>query len=246
MCYTAEQAIENKLKRARHYLDWNWEAELLQQLERIREGHQFIGFAHPLLPVMTNEGNGKGQLISWGLIPHWCKDAAQAKTSASQNLNARGESIFEKPSFRGPAKNKRCLIFLESFYEYHSYKKKKYPFRVKRKDGETIVVAGLWEDWVDKDTGEIKRTCTMVTTKANPVMHRIHNTDEPRMIVILNPEEGKEWIKATDDLDSIKKLIKPLPGDQLEAYPVGPIVGKNSVLMTAEFNQPWNYPELVF
>ena len=147
-------------------------------------------FSHPKLEVFHLVDN---QMISeemeWSLIPFWCKDEAVANKVRRGTYNARSETMFDKPSFRASAKTRRGVILVESFYEYHQYEKKKYPFNIRSKDGEPIYLAVLWDEWTNKDSGEIIKSFAIVTVKGNPVMGVIHNgtrDGEPRMPLILS------------------------------------------------------------
>lgn len=119
------------------------------------------------------------------------------KKQWNNTLNARGETIFEKPSFRTSAKNHRCIIYVAGFYEHHHYNNKTYPFFIYRKDAQPMALAGLWSEWKNPDTGGRLNTFSIVTTKGNKMMARIHNNPklkEPRMPVILPSELEDEWL----------------------------------------------------
>lgn len=209
------------------------------------------GFAHPELLAFTNESSSTPVPLQWGLVPTWTKSAADAKKVRTQTLNARGETIFEKPSFRGPAKSRRCLIYVDAFYEHHHANKQTYPFRIAMKDGTPMIFAGLWEEWVDKESGEIHKTCSIVTTVGNPLMAKIHNNPKaemgPRMPVILLPEQQDEWLiecKTELDKQHLVSLIKPLPPELLQAHTVGRLQGKNAIGNIPEVRLPFSYPDL--
>lgn len=151
------------------------------------------GFAFPLAPLIINEAV---ELCQWGLLPFWAKDTALAKNT----LNARIETLKEKPSFRGSINN-RCLVLANKFYEWQwldekGKVKQKYEIGAK---GQIMSFAGLYSDWTDKTTGEVIRTYTIVTTEANELMAEIHNTKK-RMPVILTPETENEWMSGADTL----------------------------------------------
>lgn len=255
MCYDASSGLKKLIQYAKHRSEHpDYIASLERQLEKIVKeikGHYCVsGFAHPKLLVFTNDKPMVPQAFNWGLIPAWIKDNKTAKTIANQTLNARVETIFEKPSFSQSAKHKRCLIYIDGFYEYHHFKGKTYPFRINAKDHAPLAIAGLWDEWIDKETGEILKTVTMVTTKANKVMAKIHNNEklaEPRMPVILTKTEQDLWLANWDlkhNEQFFEALCKPLPDDELEYYTVKHIKGKTGVGDSPEAETAFNYPEL--
>jgi putative SOS response-associated peptidase YedK len=251
MCYDVASTLRAQIKYAQHRAD---DPALVEALSRKLEEwlkkrgpkYHASGFAHPELLVFTNDQPYEPQGFTWGLIPAWVKDAQTAKTFYNQTLNARGETIFEKASFRNAAKNKRCLIYVDGFYEHHHLKGKTYPFYVTMKDGSPIALAGLWEEWVDRETGEVVRTATIVTTEGNSVMARIHNNpkaDGPRMPVILPREKQDAWLLATDP-ETIKALIRPLADELLSYHPVHRLRGKEAIGNIPQALEKVDYPEL--
>jgi putative SOS response-associated peptidase YedK len=239
MCYNAESATLAQLKYAIHRGDQEWAEELarkLHQLDPTRFPYFHVsGYAHPKLLVFTDDKPYEPQMMTWGFIPYWAKSAEDAKKLYNQTLNARGETIFEKPAFRASAKSRRCLIYLDAFYEHHHANKRTYPFRIFSSDSTPLAVAGLWDEWVDKETGEVLRTVTIVTTTGNALMSRIHNNPKaemgPRMPVILPRGRQNDWLipcKNDEDKKRLRALIKPYEGE-LKAYPVAQLIGKNAV-----------------
>jgi putative SOS response-associated peptidase YedK len=256
MCYTAEGLTKSALKYAKHRGDIHAVEELTRQLnEQLMSRTPLFcvsGFAHPELLVFTNEQPYKPQFFTWGLIPGWTKSLTDAKKFWNNTLNARGETIWEKPAFKYSAKNKRCLIYLDAFYEFHHANRKTYPFRISMKDDSPMVVAGLWESWVDKTTGELLNTTTIVTTSANPLMSKIHNNPKaelgPRMPVILTKDKQDEWLidcKTEADKSYLAGLIHPSNQEELVAYTVGKINGKDAIGNVPEAETEVIYPELV-
>ncbi|TVR80876.1 MAG: SOS response-associated peptidase [Chitinophagaceae bacterium] len=152
------------------------------------------GFAHPRLPVITNEDQKSIQLFNWGLIPFWAKDESIRKYT----LNARIESIRKKPAFRQSVQ-KRCLVIVNGFYEWQwldSRGKKKQKYLIQLPGEDIFCLAGLWSEWVEKESGEVIESFTIVTTEANEQMSVIHNSKK-RMPVILKKEEESEWLKES-------------------------------------------------
>jgi putative SOS response-associated peptidase YedK len=152
--------------------------------------------------------------LKWGLVPSWSKDAETAKGL----INARAETLTEKPSFREAFKSHRCIIPASGFYEW---KKKgtgaKQPFYFYLNDKEVFGFAGLWEEWLDKQTGEILETCTIITTEANEVLKPIHD----RMPVILMAESYDEWLDTkVKDTNRLQELLKPYPAKKMSSHAV--------------------------
>jgi putative SOS response-associated peptidase YedK len=255
MCYHVESATLQAIKYAIHRGNFHLAEELQRKLDEllIKQEPRFhvSGFAHPQLIAFRQQDPYSPSMLHWGLIPMWTRTGADAKKARTQTLNARGETIFEKPSFKNSAKNKRCIIYLDAFYEHHHANKQTYPFRISMKDGSPMAVAGLWEEWADKETGEIFETCTIVTTTGNELLSRIHNNDKaemgPRMPVILTKEEQDLWLsdcKTPEDVEKLRALIKPCPDGLLQAHTVGRLVGKNAVGNKPEVRDPVIYDDL--
>ncbi len=254
MCYNAYAMTKKRLDYARRHGGTKEEIEeLADQLELLSENefpkpfYHTNGFQHPNLLVIANDEPMKFKAFHWGLIPFWVKDEATAGKLQNQTINARGESIFEKPSFREPANKRRNLIFIDGFFEYHHYKGKTYPFLIKFKNDDPMLVGGIWDSWVNKETGEEIKTTSIVTTWANPIMSKIHNNpklQEPRMPLILNDETKEIWLKGSKE--EVEAIIRPYPEEELEYYTVRRLTGKDAVGNVPEALEPFNYPELVF
>ncbi|MBM7580958.1 SOS response-associated peptidase [Jeotgalibacillus terrae] len=143
----------------------------------------------------------------WGLIPPFAKD----QRIGYKTFNARSETVSEKPSFKKAFESKRCLIPATSFYEWKKSGNEKQPFEIKRRDGDPITFAGLWESWRNGD--ELIRSCTILTTEPNDLMAEIHN----RMPVILEHNNFDAWLNPDAKLSSLQQLLKPCAGDLLTA-----------------------------
>jgi putative SOS response-associated peptidase YedK len=159
-------------------------------------------------------------MLHWGLIPSWAKD----RKMGSKLINARAETVAEKPAFRSAFRKRRCLVVADGFYEWQQQenKKQKQPFYFRLSDGEPFAFAGLWEHWQDT-TGEEIESCTLLTTEANDLMHPIHN----RMPVILEPKNYDLWLdsEATKP-ELLQPLLHPYPPEEMTAYPVSTAVNK--------------------
>src|SRR5688572_9132973 len=171
MCYNVIAATLDELRYAIHRGDHHYADELMRKLMDLELRKKPIyfgnGFAHPNILGFTNEEPMKPQMLNWGLIPVWAKDFATANVLRKKTLNARVETMFDLPSFKASAKSKRCLIYVDAFYEYHTVGKKKYPFKISMQDGSPMAMAGLWSEWTNKENGEVHKTFAIVTTTPN-------------------------------------------------------------------------------
>jgi putative SOS response-associated peptidase YedK len=174
--------------------------------EQLQIPSVFNAFTFPLTPVITNNHIDKIQLFNWGLIPPWAKDITIRKNT----LNARVETIHEKPSFKSVINN-RCLVIADGFYEWQwldDKGKQKQKYELVLPDEEVFGFAGLWNVWVDKETGEIINTYTILTTQANELMSKIHNTKK-RMPVIIKKGFEKDWLLDSKmNLDNDRIIAK--------------------------------------
>ncbi len=168
-----------------------------------------------ILSVIKKDGKRFLAGHQWGLIPHWAKEPS----IGHKLINARGESVHQKPSFREAFKSKRCLIPASGFYEWKNEGKIKIPYYIKLKSGAPFGFAGLHETWTSK-SGEEVNTCTIITTGANAIMNPIHD----RMPVIIPPNRQDLWLDATVLPDEVLGLIAPYPDDEMELYPVSTMV----------------------
>ncbi len=201
------------------------------------------GFDAPLMPVITKYGTGF-QFMNWGLIPAWIKNIEQAEGIRTKTLNAKAETVFEKPSYRESILRRRCLVPCSGFFEWHTRGKKKYPFHIGMTDNSVLLFAGILDEWRNPDTGELLRTYSILTTEANELMAKIHNTKR-RMPVILPKEEAMQYLNTGISDGDIAKLLKPLPTDDLEAYSVRrfkPNAVSESI--AADIKTYYPYPEL--
>jgi putative SOS response-associated peptidase YedK len=257
MCYNVASATKKKLTYAKHRNDdIAYIHELEKQLEELsiltKPHYHVSGFAHPSLLVFTNKSPLTLQAFRWGLVPSWVKDLKTAKTISLQTLNARSETIFEKPSFRIPANEKRCLIYIDAFYEHHYVNGKTYPFHISMADDSPLILAGLWDEWIDKETGEILKTVSIVTCIGNKTLTKIHNNPKaegPRMPVILSRENQDQWLQELNGVntkDALMPLAIPFPDEKLKYHTVHKILGKSTLGNIPEAEQPYKYPEITF
>lgn len=170
-----------------------------------------------LILTIVNDGkDNRLGYLKWGLIPPWSKDPKVGY----KMINARAETLNEKPSFRQAYKKRRCLIIADSFYEWKREGATKIPKRITLNSGELFAMAGLWEIWRSENGEEIK-SCTIITTKPNKLMEKIHD----RMPVIISQGEEKMWLDSSvEDTDILNELLDPYPAEKMEAYTVSSTV----------------------
>ncbi|MBT8255978.1 MAG: SOS response-associated peptidase [Bacteroidia bacterium] len=254
MCYDIKASLESQLNRARREGDEDAIKEIIEKLAPLTDLPIFhaSGFSHPKLFIYTDDEPYTPTVATWGLVPHWVKDRDQLKKFWNNTLNARGETIFEKPSFRNSAKNNRCIIYVDGFYEHHHFKGKTYPFFIHQKNNVPIALAGLYSEWLDKETGELLNTFSIVTTRGNRMLAKIHNNPKlkgPRMPLILPAELEDAWLDPiNDELDikGIQELIQPYDEEELAAFTVHRLRGKEYLGNVLESSVPFDYEELEF
>jgi putative SOS response-associated peptidase YedK len=243
MCYDIQSKLESQLKRARRLNQADVIRELENELEPyLTQWYHANGFAHPSLLIYPATTPAIPIPANWGLIPHWVKDEQQAKSIQQKTINARGESIFDKPSFRDAAKLKRCMISVDGFFEHQHKNGKAIPYFIQRQDEEPMNLAGLWSEWINKQTGAIERTFTIVTCKANPMMAQIHNNPklkEARMPLLLSEKSTEVWLGNTNR-EEIQELIIPSK-EALKAHTVKPLRGKQALGNVKEVSMPYQY-----
>ena len=161
--------------------------------------------------VRIKAGRMVAEQLRWGLVPFWAKDPA----IGTKLINARAETLAEKPSFRQALRRRRCLIPASGFYEWVRQGSGKQPWFISPADAEFICFAGLWEEWRDPDQ-QLLRTCTIVTTVATPFMARLHQ----RMPVILPPDAYGTWLNPEAPGDDTDRLLAAAPPVDLQAWPV--------------------------
>jgi putative SOS response-associated peptidase YedK len=151
-------------------------------------------------------------MLRWGLVPYWAKEAS----IGNRMINARSESVAEKPAYRWSFRKQRCLIPTDGFYEWKKEGKAKQPYFIHRKDAKPFALAGLWARWKDPERGPLD-TFTILTTDANELIRPLHD----RMPVILDPKDFGLWLDpAVEDRERLEPLLTPFDPAQMETYPV--------------------------
>ncbi len=214
MCFTIEVHLTRKAIEDRFRVDTS-------ALFDFDFNYFYRAFSNPFIPVIAQEDSSRVQLMQWGLIPAWCRDQDEAERIRRGTYNARSETLHEKPSFKEALNNGRCLIIAGGFFEWQLMDQVKIPWHISLKNGAPFVFAGLCGSWRDSFSGEIRRTCSIITTEANPLMEKIHNTKK-RMPVILDKDREKEWISGEPSLLKRKQLLRAYNEADLKAYTVTP------------------------
>ncbi len=238
MCYNVAYIEKRSERVAKHY------GAAFKPEDRTPEFFTVSGFSHPELFVVTAGEPSLIQCYQWGLIPAWCKDEQQALEMRDHTLNAKAETVFEKPSFRNSITTKRCLVIVSGFYEWHTLNKKKYPFFIGLRDHDFFSLGGLYEHWANPDTGELHHTFSVITVDANPLMARIHNSKK-RMPLIIPEHLEKEWLNTNLPKPDVQQLMLPFDDAGMKAYSISRrITDRHLNPNVPEVMAPFEYPEL--
>ncbi|MGM7703317.1 SOS response-associated peptidase [Pseudalkalibacillus sp. Hm43] len=174
-----------------------------------------IAPSQDIVAIVSNEGKRRAGFLKWGLIPFWAKDPS----IAYKMINARAETVPEKPSFKHAFKRRRCIIPADGFYEWKKEGKQKQPKYIKMKNDKPFGFAGLWEKWKDEQ-GNPVHTCTILTTEPNDLMEDIHN----RMPVILPKDDYSKWLEWDGEQEALVDMMQPFEASDMMAYNVSTIV----------------------
>jgi putative SOS response-associated peptidase YedK len=209
--------------------------------DKYRPSYYYHAFGLPDLPAICSGKPNKIQMLKWGLIPSWVRSIDNANEIRYRTFNARAESIAKKPSFSGAFSSRRCLIPVKGFFEWQHVNNKKIPWYVHRADDEIISIAGLWDEWIESNTGEIYNTFSIVTCDANDLMAIVHNSKK-RMPVILEKSTEDEWLDLTISQNEALQLLKPCPSELLVAYTISDLINKKtSERNSSEVIKPYNW-----
>jgi len=178
-------------------------------------------------PVVLNAFPNELALARFGLVPSWSKE----EKTAYSLINARAETIMEKPTYKRLIKSKRCLVLSDGFYEWQKKVDKKTPYRIFLKNEEPFAFAGLWDRWGEGENEFY--SFSIITTKPNKLIANIHD----RMPVILDPEDESKWLQSDTPIDNILSLLRSYPSEKMNAYPISNLVNSpinNSVEIIKE------------
>ncbi|HWS47697.1 MAG TPA: SOS response-associated peptidase [Acidimicrobiia bacterium] len=173
--------------------------------------------------VAESHGHRVLDVVRWGLVPFWAKDLK----IGDRLINARAETVATSNAYKRAFAKRRCIIPADGFYEWERREKRaKQPWFIRRRDGEPLAFAGLWEIWHDRSLGDDAprvRSCVIITTDANEILAPIHD----RMPVVLAESEWSSWLdEENHDVGALQKLLVPAPAAELEAWPVSTLVNK--------------------
>jgi len=210
--------------------------------DKYRPSYYYHAFGLPSLPAVCSSEPSEIRLLKWGLIPSWTKNIDQANIIRYKTFNARSESIDTKPSFSSAFAAKRCIIPVKGFFEWQHVGNEKIPWYIYQSENEVLSIAGIYDDWIENSTGEVFSTFSIVTTDANDLMARIHNSGK-RMPVILNNSSEARWLDLSVTKEDALSLLIPCPSDILKAHTISPLINsRSSDKNTPELIQPYNYP----
>jgi len=210
------------LTKSSDYLEKRFEARF-EQPSLFNPVYHSSGFSAPHHPVISNEDVHSIQFFQWGLVPFWTKDETAAERLRVNTLNARAETIHKKPSFRSSIMTKRCLVLVDGFYEWREEGKQKFPYYIQLANQDAFALAGIWDKWLNEGTGEVKNTFSIITTRANPLLERIHNTRK-RMPVILKRENEKEYLDSSLHAGEIDAFLDPYDDKEMQAHTVSRLI----------------------
>ena len=209
--------------------------------DKYRPSYYYHAFGLPSLPVICSDSPSRIKLLKWGLIPSWTKSIDDANVIRYKTFNARSESIKQKPSFSSSFRSKRCIIPVKGFFEWQHVGNEKIPWYIYQFENEIISIAGIYDDWIEDRTGEVFSTFSVVTTEANELMAKIHNSGK-RMPVILSKVSESKWIDLSTSEDDAHDLLKPCPSENLKAHTISPLINsRSSDRNTPGVIQPYNY-----
>lgn len=205
------------------------------------------GFDHLPSPVISQQRPKEFQMMSWGLIPWWVKSKAEADQIRVRTLNAISEEAFEKPAFRDSIQNSRCLVPCTGFFEWRWFKggKIKYPYFIYLPSEPIFSLAGVCSEWTDKQTGEVLQTYAVLTTRANSLMEKIHNS-KLRMPVILPREFERDWLNPNLTKDDVLAFCQPYDAAKMKAHTISKMITDRKMedKNIPAISKPFEYPEL--
>lgn len=233
------------------YIEKRLEVLAKRYAAKVPSNPQFIApvfhasaFSYPSWPVLTMEDPDSFRFYKWGLIPFFTKNLEQALKLRNMTANCIGEEAFEKPSFRIPIRKHRCIVPVSGFFEWQTINKLKYPYFIYNANHEIISFAGVYDSWVDIETGEIYNSFSIVTCAANSLLSQIHNSKK-RMPLILDDHQLRTWLNPSASKNEILDLVQPYRGSDLKAHTISKLItDKTKNANSEEVIQPFQYKEL--
>lgn len=173
-------------------------------------------FTFPQYPIITL--SPEIEIFNWGLIPSWVKSEADASALRKFTLNARADTIFQKPSFRESIMKRRCIVPSTGYYEWHHENGTKTPYYIYLRNEPIFSMGGIYDTWCDTTTGEIRTTFSIITTDANPLTAEIHNTKK-RMPLIFSREQELQWLDTSLSAHDVETMLRTFPETNMHAQP---------------------------
>jgi putative SOS response-associated peptidase YedK len=217
MCFTIE------IHKTRTEIEIRFNRSFAPGSDEFEPRYYVSAFEFPKLPVINQENPGYISMMNWGLIPFWSKNEREANSIRVKTLNAKAETLNEKPSFKQSIVSRRCLIVAHGFFEWQHAGNKKIPHYIRFKDDSLFAFAGIYDKWINEVTGEEITGFSVITCEANPLLAQIHNSKK-RMPVILRYSEEEAWIDNKFNDSNAIKLLKPIDEKYLEAWPVSNLI----------------------
>jgi putative SOS response-associated peptidase YedK len=243
MCYNYSLIIFDNIKEFEEVFDAKFKDETIEN--RIKNYYYTNAFNIPKLPVITNEEPQYFQMFYWGLIPYWVKKIEDAEKIRIKTMNARSETLFDKPSFKYSIKNKRCIIPVSGFFEWRYIFGKNYPYYIYLKNRKYFSFAGLWDSWNNSINNEIVYTYSIITCEPNNLMKKIHNKKK-RMPVILPKKIERDWLNNTLSINEIKNFLIPYPDEEMTAHTISRLItSKTDNRNVPKVIESFNYPEII-
>lgn len=220
MCFTI--SVEKKAKEAiRDYLNSNEGVQM--KIDFNEDFYLVSGFSHPKLPIIRQNVI---ELSEWGLIPSFALNEDKANELANMTLNARSDTIREKPSYKKSINTQRCILVVDGFFEWHHKDGKKLPYYIYPADEKVFYLGCIYNSWTNKVTGETRDTFSIITTDANPLMEYIHNSKK-RMPLILSKDDIAAWIDPFIPQNTVDSLMKPYPENLMQAHAISSDAGNS-------------------
>jgi putative SOS response-associated peptidase YedK len=238
MCFTVNVNI------VKEELEKRYGGELIDH-DNYRPSYYYHAFSFPELPVVVRHPSGDNMLrpARWGLIPSWTGSVGEAEKIRKMTLNARSESILEKPAFADSFSRRRCLLPVHGFYEWKHEGSKKIPYYIYHPSEKIMSIAAIYDRWSMPDKSRDIYTFSVITTSANKMMSEIHNT-KMRMPVIIDPGNEEKWLYGGTRPGELADLMRTYPDDILKAHTISPLIGTGrGDRNTADLIKPYNYPD---
>jgi putative SOS response-associated peptidase YedK len=220
MCFTV--SFEGKaINAVKEHLKTYPELKMRSEFDQLY--YLVSGFSHPKLPVFKYESV---EISEWGLVPSFAANEEKAVELANMTLNARSDTIHQKPSFKNSITKNRCILPLDGFYEWQHNGKIKQPYYIYPTDETVFYLGCIYNTWVNKQTGEMRDTFSIITTDANPLMAKIHNTKR-RMPLIIPKGSIDSWVDPKTDITLVDQMMKPYSTELMTAHTISTDAGNS-------------------